>query len=130
MQVEELLAKLEENASAAQKPVTVEIPNVGTVYVRKRTVLEYEQMATLQKQVEASGQDNGLFAPSIARLLCNEEGKRFDIKTENALAKALAGQPEEVFHAIVNASDGVRKLEETVEVAEGMVKEGEEPVPN
>lgn len=124
MKVEELLAKLEENASATQKPNTVEIPNVGTVYVRKRTVLEYEQMATLK--AGAGGQDNGLFAPSIARLLCDENGKRFDINTENALAELLARQPEDVFHAIVNASDGERKVEPTEPAAPG----AEPPIPN
>lgn len=126
MKVEELLAKLEENASATQRPNTVEIPNVGTIYVRKRTVLEYEQMATLQKQVEAGGQTFGLFAPSIARLLCDENGKRFDINTENALAELLSRQPEDVFHAIINASDGERKVEPT----EPAVPGAEPPIPN
>lgn len=126
MKVEELLARLEANASAAQQPVQIEIPNVGMIYVRKRTVLEYEQMATLKAQTEASGQDTGLFAPSVARLLCDENGKRFDLTTEAALAQLLARQPEEVFHAIINASDGVRKVEE-VKAEEAS---GEPPIPN
>lgn len=127
MQVEELLAKLEANASAAQQPISVEIPNVGTVYVRKRTVWEYEQMATIKAQTEAGGQDTGLFAPSAVRLLCDENGKRFDLKTEAALAQLLARQPEDVFHLIVNAADGVRKVEEPTKEE---VASGEPVIPN
>lgn len=131
MKIEELLARLDANASALAKPVAVEIPNVGTMYVRRRTVLEYEQMATLKTQAEAGKLANGLFAPSVARLLCDENGNRFDAATEDALTQLLSRQPEEVFHIIVNASDGVRKVEEpTAEEKQASAQSGEEPIPN
>jgi hypothetical protein len=90
---------------------------VGTIYVRRRTVLEFEQMAALKAQADAGSL--GIFAPSVARLLCDEEGKRFSPNVEAALAELIAKQPEDVFHQIVNASDGGPKPITT-----------EDPVPN
>lgn len=117
MNVEELLEKLEANASATQLPVSVEIENVGTIYVRRRTILEFEQMQTLKTSTD--GGEIGVFAPSIARLLCDETGKRFPLNVEGALADLLAKQPEDVFHKIINAADGNPKP-----------PTAEEPVPN
>lgn len=110
MKLEELLARLEENAQSVVKPVALPLAGIGTIYVRKRTVKEFEEMA----QVRAADKDKpvgedkgvGLFGPSLARLLCDEDGKRFPPDQEAALAAALAKQPEDVFHRIVEATDG------------------------
>lgn len=116
---ENLLARLQENANAAVKPIAVEIPGIGKVYVRKRTVLEFEEMAefrkSLQEDSEEGGAKLGLFAPSLARLLCDEAGNRFTADEEKQLAAILVRQPEDVFHAILAASDGTN----TKEVKEG-----------
>ena len=48
MKLEELLAKLEENAQFINKPVTVMLPGIGNIYVRKRTVKEFEEMAAVR----------------------------------------------------------------------------------
>lgn len=104
MNVEELLANLEKNADAVVRPNSVDIPGVGVLYVRKRTVLEFEQMAAVREANADS--PNGFFAPSVARLLCDEQGKRFPPDVQERLISLLARQPESVFHAIVNAADG------------------------
>lgn len=104
MNVEDLLAKLEENAGTVERPISVDVPGVGTLYVRKRTVLEFEQMATVREANVDS--PNGFFAPSVARLLCDEQGKRFPLDVQERLVGLLARQPESVFHAIINAADG------------------------
>lgn len=114
MKLEELLARLEENAQTLVKPVPLTLAGIGTIYVRKRTVKEFEEMA----QVRAAERDKpvdpeaaatvnvGLFGPSLARLLCEEDGKRFSPEQEAALAAVLAKQPEEIFHRIIEATDG------------------------
>ncbi|MCC6489144.1 MAG: hypothetical protein IT364_16715 [Candidatus Hydrogenedentes bacterium] len=104
MDIEELLKQLEVNAGTVERPIAVAVPGVGTLYVRKRTVLEFEQMATVREANADS--PNGFFAPSVARLLCDEQGKRFPLDVQERLIALLARQPETVFHAIVNAADG------------------------
>lgn len=115
MKLEELLAKLEENAQFITKPNTAVLPGIGIVYVRKRTVKEFEEMAAVRAaERNKEGQDSkdaktdpvGLFGPSLAQLLCDEQGNRFSAKDEAALAAILAKQPEDVFHAITEAADG------------------------
>lgn len=103
MDITELLKKLEENTTVI-KPVAVDIPGLGTLYIRRRTVFEFEQMSTL-KTGEGAGK-NGVFAPALARLLCDENGQRFGSEHEAVLVSLLAQQPEEVFHKLIEASDG------------------------
>lgn len=110
MDVKELLKRLEENAAVLLKPVQVEIEGIGTLYVRRRTVLEFEQMSRLAEGEQAK---NGMFAPAVVRLLCDEEGHRFNEKDQAALAAALSRQPEHVFHKLIEASDGRAKKEES-----------------
>lgn len=115
MNLEELIARLEENAQTLVKPVPLTLAGIGTIYVRKRTVKEFEEMAQVRaadrdKQIDDKGV--GLFGPSLARLLCDENGKRFLPDQEAALAVVLAKQPEDVFHKIVDAADSQAKPSE------------------
>ena len=103
MDITELLKKLEENTTVI-KPVAVDVPGLGTLYIRRRTVFEFEQMSTL-KTGESAG-ENGVFAPALARLLCDENGQRFGAEHEATLISLLAQQPEEVFHKLIEATDG------------------------
>lgn len=104
MDVDDLLKQLEINAGTVERPISVTVPGVGVLYVRKRTVLEFEQMAAVREANADS--PNGFFAPSVARLLCDEQGKRFAPDVQEKLIGLLARQPEAVFHAIINAADG------------------------
>lgn len=113
MKLEELLAKLQDNAATAAKPVAVEVDGVGTVHIRRRTVLEFEQIAAL-KLTENKG-PAGIFAASLARLLCDEEGNRFPAAEADTLAALLSQQPDDVFQKLMEATDGGKK-ETTVEV--------------
>jgi hypothetical protein len=106
MNYKELMANLKANAQSFAKPAMIEVPNIGKIYVRKRTIAEFEAMAELKD----SGTE-GKFAGSLARLLCDEAGQRFPPEECKELAKLLALQPEAIFHSIVDAADGGEKLE-------------------
>lgn len=126
MQVEELLAKLDANASSISKPIAVPIENVGVLYVRKRTIEEFELMAGIKEPTEDAAKSGAtktgaLFASSVARLLCDEEGRRYPLDVQAKLLVLMEKQPEEVFHALIAAADGKRKFEE------GEIKEGDVP---
>lgn len=121
MEFEDLVKNLETNA-ATVRPVKVTVPGIGTLYVRKRTVLEYEQMSDVRvamankdKEQEAAGQStvekSGILAAAVARLLCKEDGSRFTSDQEQQLAVLISQQPDNVFHAIINASDGKQEEE-------------------
>ena len=114
MKIEDLVARLESNAVAASTPVQVDVPGLGVLYVRKRTVKEFEAMASISGANSDEKNEIGVFGPSIVRLLCNEDGTRFTASEEKLLGPLLSKQPEDVFHAIVEASDGnSRKVEAT-----------------
>lgn len=98
--IEELLASLEANAERASKPVAIEVDGVGTMYVRRRTVAEFEDMATVN-----GNEPGGKFGPALARLICDESGTRLPQEHRDRLAELLARQPEAVFHKIIGAAD-------------------------
>lgn len=121
MNIQELMARLEDNASNQSKPVSVQIDGLGTIYVRKRTVREFEEMASVNRDKDVTGmskEPNGVFAPSLSRLLCDEKGARFPAEHADQLVDLLAKQPEDVFHAIINATDGKTEVTAKAE-AEG-----------
>lgn len=106
MTAEELIAALQANADRFEAPVAVEVANVGTVYVRRRTVAEFEAMAELKVQ-----EGGGKFGPALARLLCDEHGQRYPGEVADKLSKVLQRQPETVFHALIEAADGTKAAE-------------------
>ena len=107
MNIDDLLAKLEANAEQFAKPTAVEVTGIGTVYVRRRTVGEFEEMAAVN-----GAEPSGKFGPALARLLCDENGARLPAEYRDRLAALLARQPETVFHQLVEASDGTEKKAE------------------
>ena len=108
MNYQELMAKLQANAEAFVKPGFVDVDGIGRIYVRKRTVAEFEAMA------EAKEGETNKFGIGLSRLLCDENGRRFSEEEQKALAEVLAIQPQEIFHKLIAASDGTKK-EETKE---------------
>lgn len=110
MNYEDLVASLNQNAEKTLRPVSLTLPGIGTVYVRKRTVLEYEQMSDMRKAVAEGASEElkpvGVLATSLARYLCDEEGKRFTFEQQKTLAEVLSKQPEEVLQRILGATDG------------------------
>jgi len=104
--IDDLIARLRVSAATVASPILVEVPGLGALYVRKRTVKEFEDMAIVGKPKDGDPEYSGVFASSIVRLLCDETGKRFTVQQEAVLIPLLAKQPEAVFHAIVDASDG------------------------
>ena len=96
-----LRAALEANAARVAKPARIDIPNIGTFYVRPRLMEEYE---AAQNAVAAG--DRNAIAFSVARVLCDESGARFPEEVRDQLAALLAKQPESVVIAIGNAADG------------------------
>lgn len=114
MSPQELIAALESNAERTRKPVAITYDGIGTLYVRRRTVAEFESMADLKPEIGADGKPmkTEQFGPALAHLLCDEEGNRFDAETTKVLAKLLSSQPDELFHRIVEASNGGPKPKE------------------
>lgn len=99
-----------EQVAANVKPIPVPIPGIGTLYIRKRTVLEYEEMSDIRRLFsdednESSEKKPGMLAISLARLLCKQDGSRYSLEEQKKLAPVLAKQPEDVFHKLLNASD-------------------------
>lgn len=112
MNIEDLKTALKANAEKAHKPVAVEVPGVGTIYVRRRTVTEFEQLAAIAEgQVNGSGK----FGPALARLLTDENGDRLPAEHRQELGHLLADQPETVFHQLLAAADGTADLEKAAE---------------
>lgn len=111
MDLNDLMAKLEANAVKAHQPVAVEIDGVGTMYVRRRTVLEFEQMASLIEAGEAVN-GHGKFGIALERLITDEKGDRIPEKHRERVAGLLASQPESVFHKLLAAADGTEKKAE------------------
>lgn len=123
MEFDAFVKSLEQNASTV-RPIAVEVAGIGTLYVRKRTVLEYEQMSDVRKaffKEETEGEEespekkSGILAASVVRLLCKEDGTRYEPLQEQKLAALFAKQPDDVFHALINAADG----KNTKEIQEG-----------
>lgn len=98
MNTDEMLAALEANAARTRKAVQVDVTNVGTLFVRQRTIGEVEDMASIQ--------DGAKLARALARLLCDEDGNRYSEEVQARLADVLTRQPDSVLHLITAAADG------------------------
>lgn len=106
MNYKDLMTALQARADEFAKPVGIDVDGIGRIFVRKRTVAEFEAMADM----EDKGQ--GKFALALSRILCEESGARFQPEQRDALSVVLARQPEHTFHDIMNASDGLKKEED------------------
>lgn len=126
MDFQDLLKRFQDNVARTSRARKLEIPGVGLMYVRRRTVLEYEQMNDLRRKLREGKADTaGVLGISLARLLCDENGNRFGDDEEIELGKVIARCPEEVMNMILAVADGQDEPEEAVEepkeepVAEG-----------
>lgn len=108
MDIELLKTALKANAEKAHKPIAVEVAGV-TIYVRRRTVSEFEQLAAVAEAGQMNG--SGKFGPALARLLTDENGDRLPAEHSKELGHLLADQPESVFHQLLAAADGTADLE-------------------
>ncbi len=109
MNIPELLAALQANADKAHRPIAVPVEGIGTIYIRRRTVVEFEELAAAKEEPVVNG--SGKFGPALARLLCDENGDRFPPEHRDQLARLLAVQPEAVFYQIRDAADGTEDVE-------------------
>jgi len=106
MNYKELMAALQVRADEFAKPIAVDIEGIGRIFVRKRTVAEFEAMADMEDK------GHGKFAPALARIICEGSGARFPAEQRDQIAALLALQPEATFHTIISASDGTGKQED------------------
>lgn len=78
----ELLARLD---TAAPKPIKVEVPGVGDMYVMPLTVRDMDEAAA--KSMKAATQPETI-ARQVARILCDADGNRFACADENGAEPA------------------------------------------
>lgn len=89
-------------ATAAEKPIAVQVPKWGTVYVRQVTVAEVEeQTADTEKR-----DDKFRMARGACRVLCDANGKRLFDPNSDADVKLIAAQPWPLLRRVLSASDG------------------------
>ena len=89
-------------ATASRKPVAVEVPEWGTVYVRAVTVSEVEDQTA-----DTESKDKNRMARGCARVLCDESGKRlFDPDSAEDVA-LLASQPWPLMRKVLAAAEEV-----------------------
>lgn len=111
MNIDDLFTALKDNAEKAHKPIPVPIDGLGTIYIRRRTVVEFEELAAASKEDPEPVNGAGKFGPALARLLCDENGDRFPLEHRDKLAHLLAAQPEAVFYQLRDAADGTADVE-------------------
>lgn len=88
-------------AAAAEKPVAVNVPKWGKVYVRQVTVGEIDEQS---KDTEAKDDKNRI-ARGACRVLCDENGTRlFDPNNADDVA-LLASQPWALLRTVLATSD-------------------------
>ena len=94
----DLLARLESNRL---KPVSVEVPGLGTLYVMPLTVADVDT----PKPAPAEGEPEDLGnARAVMRVMCDESGERFGDNPE--LLALLRKQPWQVLNKLSNAATG------------------------
>ena len=96
---DELIAFM--RSTADEKPTKVEVKGWGVVYVRSLTVAEVQE----QTDDTADKKDKNLLARGVARLLCDEKGKRLFDPDNAEDVKLLASQPWKLLRPILAASE-------------------------
>lgn len=87
--------------TAAEKPTSVDVEGWGTVFIRSLTVAEVEQQA----DDTGNGKDKNRIARGVARLLCDEDGKRLFDPENAADVNLLGAQPWRLLKQVIDASD-------------------------
>lgn len=108
MDIAALMKALETNAAKTREVLPVDVPGIGKLHVRRRTILEFEKTKDVALE---PGDDVGAFARGLATLLCNEQGERYPEDMVESIAELLAKQPQAVFQQLVNVADGASKKE-------------------
>lgn len=104
MKRDPLLVKFQEKAERIQKPIAVDVPDVGRVYVRKRLMRERDE-ADL---AESEGTFDAVCI-NVARLLCNEDGSRKQPDEVVEFARAFMDMPIHDVVLIGNSADGYER---------------------
>jgi hypothetical protein len=99
MNREKLIAAMQ--VTAAEKPSPVTVKGWGTVHVRALTVAEVEAQA----DDTSDGRDKNRIARGVARLLCDESGKRLFDPDNAADIGLLASQPWKLLRQVIDTSD-------------------------
>ena len=101
MDADKLVAALAANAERARKPIAVELKGVGTIYVRRRTVAEFES-----DSADAAKEGDSVLSRTIAALICDENGKRYDEDVVSQLVELFAKQPDDIWREVMRAANG------------------------
>jgi len=88
MDLQTLMLAMEATASAAEKPIAVEVPGWGTVYVRGLTAADMD--AQLDKE---GASDEHRLAAGVCRIMCDEAGARNWNPNDEAQVALMARQP-------------------------------------
>lgn len=88
-------------ATAQARPVAVEVPAWGVVYVRPITVAEVDE----QTADAADGVGKSKLARGACRVLCDENGARLFDPNSAADVDLLAAQPWQLLRRVLAASD-------------------------
>jgi|SRR6187402_1519137 len=94
----DLLARLESNRL---KPVPVDVPGLGVVYVMPLTVADIDKPKPTPPEGEPEDLGN---ARAVMRVMCDENGERFDDNPE--LLALLRKQPWKVLNKLSDAATG------------------------
>jgi hypothetical protein len=101
MSTQEAMAAARAKYAKSKAPVAVELPDVGTVFVRRLSVQDSEYLAGI-KESSATG---GL----IAGLLCDEHGKRLSADEQSQWAEIFAEADWSDYLALTHAARGQQK---------------------
>lgn len=93
-----LLAQLQ---TAAPKPVAVDVPGVGTMFVLPLTVRDMDEQQAEAMKAESRPEQ---IARGVARILCDADGKRFPPSDE--LVQRLMDMPWQHSQLLMQAATG------------------------
>ncbi len=96
-----LLKKAQEKAARVEKPVAVDVPGIGQLYVRPRLMGERDAADEAQQKG-----DFDAVCLSVARLLCEADGKRKSAESIRDWASVFMRLPQGDIVQIGNAADG------------------------
>jgi hypothetical protein len=96
-----LRARMKPTHASALKAEKVDVPIWGECYVKQLTVAEVDEQA---KEIANSG-DKQSFAKAAARVIVDPDGKRVFDPNKQEDIDFLAGQPWELLHKLVEASN-------------------------
>lgn len=100
MNRDELVAAMQ--ATAAEKPVAVDVPKWGRIYVRQVTVAEVDEQTKDTDEKE----DKFRIARGACRVICDEKGVRMFDPNDKDDVKLVASQPWPLLRKVLAASDG------------------------